>query len=222
MAQEVSLQAEPREGTGKGPGRRLRMQGRIPAVVYGLQKDSRSVSVDAHQLDHLIGEFGEHALIALDIAGGGKVEHVITRDSQRDPVTGRLVHADFYRIDPKKPIHIQIPVQEVGTPLGVREGGILEELLREIDVRCLPTNMPAYFEVDVSNLEIGDSLHASDLTPPAGVEVLTPPDTAIFTVLAPRLAEELEAEGEEEAAEPEVVGEKGEGEEEEEGEDKRE
>jgi large subunit ribosomal protein L25 len=131
-----------------------------------------------------------------------------------------LVHADFFRIDPSKPVHIEVPIRSVGSAAGVKEGGILEQLMRTIEIRCLPTQMPAFIQIDVAELRIGHSLHASEITAPEGVEILTGPDTAVFTVLAPRkIEEELpaeEAEEEEEEAEPELVKEKGKEEEEEE------
>ena len=207
MVQQVSLQAEPRQGTGKGPGRRLRASGRIPAVVYGLSRQPVSVSVNARELTHLVARTGEHAIISLQIGDQGQTEDVMLRDTQRDPVTDRLVHADFYRIDLNKPIDVEVPVQPVGTPVGVREGGLLEHLMRTVKVRCLPLAMPSAIEVDVSGIRIGHSLHVSNLTPPQGVEFLTPSDVAIFTVLAPAKEEEVAAvvaEGEE-VVEPELI-----------------
>jgi large subunit ribosomal protein L25 len=212
VAQEITLQAESRSEVGKGAGRRLRAQGRIPGVVYGLARPCVNISVDAHDLTQLIRQAGSHALIALSL-DSGETEHVLLRESQLDPITDRLVHADFFRIDPSRPIHIEVPIRAVGAAAGVKEGGILERLVRTVEIRCLPTQMPPVIEIDVTEIRIGHSIHVNEITAPEGVEILTGPETALFTVLAPRKIEEEvvaeEAEEEEEVAEPEMVGEKG-------------
>ena len=206
MVQQVSLQAEPRQGTGKGPGRRLRVNGRIPAIVYGLTQPPMNVSVNARELTHLVQRAGEHAIVSLKIGGQEAGENVMMRELQRDPVTDRLIHADFRRIDLDKPIEVEIPVVPVGTPVGVKEGGLLEHLMRTVKVRCLPLNMPNLIEVDVSAIRIGHSLHVRELTPPPGVEFLTGADVAVFTVLAPQKEEEVVAvAAEAEVAEPELI-----------------
>lgn len=208
MIDEIGLQAQLREDLGKGPGRRLRAAGRIPAVIYGLSRPPQNVSVNLHELEILTHKAGEHGMIALMIGDNNTIEHVLMRESQRDPVTDRLVHADFFRIDPDKPIHIDVPIESVGTAVGVREGGILEQLVRHIEVRCLPRDLPKVFECDVTNVAIGHSLHVSEVTPPEKVRVLTTPETALYTVVAPRKVEEVAAEAaaeEGEEVEPELV-----------------
>jgi len=207
VTREFSLQAEPREATGKGAGRRLRAGGRIPAVVYGLERPCISVSVDAHDLEHLMARVSEHVMISLEVGQNGPTEHVIVRESQRDPITDRLVHADFHRIDPSRLLQIEIPIAPKGVAVGTKEGGLLERLVRTVTVRCLPANMPAVVEIDVSEIRIGHSLHVNEVTPPEGLEILTSPETALFTVLAPRKVEEVVAEvaAEAEEAEPELV-----------------
>jgi len=207
VVEELTLKAEPREGTGKGVGRKLRARARIPAVVYGLSKPNRNVSVESHALEHLINVAGIHAMISLRIGDGNDIEHVVLRDIQRDPVTDRLLHADFHRIDPTKPIYIEVPVEPTGVAIGVKQGGILEQQMREIEIKCLPGNLPSSIPVDVSQLQIGHSLHAGEITPPEGIEILTSPDTVLFTVIAPRKAEEVAVAVAEEVeeAEPEVL-----------------
>jgi large subunit ribosomal protein L25 len=218
--QEVAIQAESREELGNGPGRRLRANGRIPAVVYGLGRPNVAVSVDTRELDHLVHESGEHAMIALQVGDGGEVEHVLLRETQRDPITDRLIHADFFRIDPSKPVEIEVPIRAQGVAVGQKTGGVLEQLLRTIEIRCLPSDMPAFLEFDVTDIAVGHSLHVGDISVSGDLVVLTPPDTALFTVVAPRALEEEEEEAEaaegEEITEPELVGKE---EEEEEGED---
>ena len=221
MVEQVALQAEPRQGTGKGPGRRLRASGRVPAVIYGLSRPSVTISVSARELQHLMHVAGEHAIISLKVGGDGATEDVMLQESQRDPVTERLVHADFYRIDLNRPIDVEVPIESVGTPVGLKDGGLLERLVRTIKVRCLPLKKPNVTEVDVANVRIGHSIFVRELPPIEGVEYLTSPDMALFTVLTPRKEEELVAAvpAEGEVAEPELIT-KGE-EEEEEGEEEK-
>ncbi|MCX8035689.1 MAG: 50S ribosomal protein L25 [Candidatus Sumerlaeia bacterium] len=205
MVQQVVLQAEPRTECGKGPGRRLRTNGRIPAVVYGLGRPPVNVSVNVREMEHLVGAAGTHAIVSLKV--GDQTENVMLQESQRHPVTGRLLHADFFRIDLSKTIDVAVPIESVSTPVGVKDGGLLEQLLREIEVRCLPLTKPNVIRVNVESIRIGHSLFARDLPPMEGIEILTPPDTALFTVLAPRKEEELvAAPAEGEVQEPEVIG----------------
>jgi large subunit ribosomal protein L25 len=207
VVQENALQAELRDARGKGAGRKLRAKGRIPAVLYGLDKPNTSISVNAHELERLMATAGSHAMISLRV--GDADEHVMLRESQRDPVKSTLVHADFFRIDPNKPIDIEVPVMATGLAAGVREGGLLEQLIRRIEIRCLPANMPSFLEIDVSNIAINHSLHVGEITAPGGVTFLTPAETAIFTVLPPKLVEEVvEPAAAAEVAEPEVIGKK--------------
>ena len=169
MVQQIELEAELRKRTGKGPGRQLRMKGRIPAVIYGLSQEPVSVSVNTRDLDQLVGRAGEHAIISLKVVGQGTTENVMLRDLQRDPLSDKLVHADFYRIDLNRPITVEVPIAAVGTAVGVKEGGLLERLVRTIVVRVLPLSKPNVIEVDVTNVRIGHSIHVRDVTAPAGV-----------------------------------------------------
>jgi len=208
VVQQIELQAELRASTGKGPGRQLRMKGRIPAVVYGMAQEPVSLSVNTRDLDQLIGRAGEHAIISLKVAERETVENVMLRDLQRDPIKDTLVHADFFRIDLNRPISVQVPIVGVGTAVGVKDGGLLERLVRTIVVRVLPLSKPNVIEVDVTNVRIGHSLHVRDLTPPPGVEFLSAAELALFTVLAPRKEEEEVAAAAvvaEEVAEPELI-----------------
>ena len=207
MVEQVALKADLRKETGKGPGRRLRAAGRLPAVVYGSGRQPVSVSVNAREVQHVVGVAGEHAIISLRIDDTGTNEDVLLQDSQRDPITDRLVHCDFFRIDLNRPIDVEVPIESVGTPVGVKDGGLLEQLVRTIEVRCLPLKKPSVIQVDVSNLRIAHSVHVRELPPIEGVEYLTPGDLALFTVLTPRKEEELvAAPAEAEIAEPEVIG----------------
>jgi large subunit ribosomal protein L25 len=192
--QRVELEVTGREATGKGAMRRMRAAGAVPAVVYGSGSEPMVLKVDAHALDLVLRQ-GANQLI--DLKGAGKARLVLLRELQRDPVSQDLIHADFYQVDTKKKIHVSVPVHLEGKPHGVEMGGVLEPLAREVEVECLPLEIPDPFQLDVSALDIGDSLHASDLEVPEGVVLLVEDDLSIVHVIAPRVVEE-ETEDEEE------------------------
>lgn len=192
----------------KGAARRLRREGRIPGIVYGHQAPE-AISIDAHEFSTKFKHISESTIITLD--AGEKSFDVLIKDYQEDVLTGRLLHIDFYEIEAGKSVTTHISVHVHGSPKGVREGGILEHPLYEIEIECLPKDLPEDIKIDVSELEIGDSLHVSDLKAPEGVTILTNEDQVVALVSAPQ-AEEVEEE-------EEVEGEEGaEGEEAEEGE----
>ena len=228
--EKLVLTAQHREETGKGSGRRLRAQGMLPAVVYGENKKPEHVTINRHDLQQLMHHgTGEGTIISLKIKGSkaAKEQKVLIRDIQKDPVTMYPIHADFYRISLTKKLKVEVPVRALGTPEGVKAGGILEYLTRTVEVKCLPTAIPRNFEVDVSELAINHSVHVSDLKVAEGVEILNDPETALFTVQPPRVEEEVvvapAAEELAEGAEPELITrEKGEEEEEEKKEEKAE
>lgn len=193
--QRVELEVTGREATGKGAMRRMRAAGSVPAVVYGSGSEQMILSVDARALKHAI-RAGSNQLI--DLKGAGKARLVLLKDLQRDPVSQDLVHADFFQVDTKKKIHVSVLVHLEGKPHGVEMGGVLEPLAREVEVECLPLEIPETFTLDVSALDIGDSLHASDLQLPVGATLLVDDDLSIVHVIAPRVVEEeTEAEDEE-------------------------
>ncbi len=228
--EKLVLNAQHREEIGKGSGGRLRAQGLLPAVVYGENKKSEHVTINRHDLQLLIHHgTGEGTIISLKIKGtkAAKEQKVLIRDIQKDPVTMYPIHADFYRISLTKKLKVEVPVRALGTPEGVKAGGILEYLTRTVEVKCLPTAIPRNFEVDVSELAINHSVHVSDLKVAEGVEILNDPETTLFTVLPPRVEEEVvtapAAEELAEGAEPELITrEKGEEEKEEKKEEKAE
>jgi large subunit ribosomal protein L25 len=169
---DQSLAVEVRSDTGKGVARKLRAAGRIPAVLYGHGNASVSLSIQAKDLDTLLktSHAGLNTLIDLegDSAVAGKV--VLIKELQRHSVAGTLSHADFFEIDVTAKIHVSVPIKLEGTPEGVKLGGILEHMMREIDLLCLPNAIPDLLEVDVSGMNQNESLHVSDLTLPEGVE----------------------------------------------------
>jgi large subunit ribosomal protein L25 len=197
------LTAEVREGTGKGVARKLRAAGRIPAVLYGKGRESRSLALDPHALERLLrdSDAGMNTLIDLRVAGGSE-QVVLVKELQRDPVRGAPLHADLYRVDLETSIDVSVPIHLVGRPQGVElHDGILDHSLRELEIVCLPRAIPESFDVDVSALEIGDSIHVRDLALPEGVELRCDPDLSVASVVAAKVAEE------EAAAEAEVEGE---------------
>lgn len=191
---DVSLSAQTREGRGKGVARKLRAAGRIPAVVYGRGKESRAVTVDPAALSKLLrgSHSGMNTLIDLQL--GGQEAVVLVRDIQRDPASGRWIHADLYEVDLTRTIEVEVPLHLVGKPAGIELGGILDHPLREVTVECLPRAIPDSIDVDVSGLGVGDSIHVRDLALPEGARMLSDPDLAVASVVLPKAEEERPAE----------------------------
>lgn len=205
---EFALGVELRESQGKGVARKLRAVGRIPGICYRRNAESISISLDPKRLDRLLrkASSGINTLIDLQVAGGGDFDgrQVLVKEIQRHPISGVYLHADLYAVDLMQTIHVSIPVHFKGSAIGVTlGGGILDHATRELDVECLPNAIPEEFAVDVSALEIGDSIHVRDLVVPAGVEILNDPDVSIVSVVAPAISEEAAPAEEEEAAAPE-------------------
>jgi large subunit ribosomal protein L25 len=186
------LEAMEREQTGKGVARRLRSGGMVPAVMYGVG-DPRPLAVPHKEMLRLLrSEGGDHALIELKV--GGKKTGVILRDYQLDPVTGDLIHCDFQEVQKGHRLTVTVGIVVVGeTPVGVREQGILQHQMHEIELDCLPDRIPERLEVDASPLRIGDSIHVADLKLPEGVRFHASPDATVVSVLPPKLAAEEEA-----------------------------
>jgi len=204
---EISISVELRDGRGKGPARRLRAAGRVPGVVYGQGKGAVAISFDPIQLERSIK--GSHAGIntLFDLDGEKSVEGrtVIVKELQREPVRGDITHADFLELDLTARLNVSVPVHLEGTPQGVVLGGILEHTLREVELACLPNAIPDELTISVEALDVGQSLHVSDLSLPDGVELLTDPELSVASVALPKAEEEVVAaevteEGAEEAA----------------------
>lgn len=191
----MGLEATVREGTGKGVSRRLRRAGLIPAVIYGVGEPMPLAVPRKEMFRMLTREGGDHALIELKV--GGKNKGVIVRDYQLDPVSGELLHCDFYEVQKGHRVTVTVGITLVGdTPQGVREQGILQHQLHEIELDCLPNEIPDVIEVDASGLNIGDSIHVADLNIPKGVRVHATEDATVVSIQPPRLAAEVEAEAE--------------------------
>jgi large subunit ribosomal protein L25 len=191
---DVILQAESRDKLGSRNAGRIRREGLLPAVVYGLQTDALSVTVVARELDHALhSESGANTLITLKL-DGQEDALALARQIQRHPTRNELVHVDFVRISRDVAVQAEIPLTIEGEPPGAKEGGILEQLFFSITVEALPGNIPTEIVVDVSHLALGDQLHVSDLPIPAGVSVQHEPEELVAQVSIPRgLTEEEEA-----------------------------
>ncbi len=206
---EQSLAVEIRNETGKGLARRLRSQGRFPAVLYGHGKASISLTVEMSALEHLLktSHAGLNTLIDLEGASEVRGRVVLVKELQRHPVAGTLVHADFFEIDTTERIQVSVPIRLTGNPAGVKLGGILEHTMRELELSCLPTAIPDSIEIDTSELEMGDALHVSDLVLPEGVETAIDLSLSVVHVAVPKVEEDLGADEAAAEAEGEVEGE---------------
>jgi large subunit ribosomal protein L25 len=210
----ISLSANARQGTGKGPNRRLRRDSQIPAVLYGQGADPILLSFGAREFQHAVSKLGDEMVMFKINATGVDVtdQLAVIREAQRDPLTDRVTHIDMMRIDVKKPIDVEVAVHGVGAAPGVRDGGVLEQVLRTVHLRCLPTLVPSHIDADVSNLLVNQALHVSDLQIGEGIEVLSPAHDVVLHVVPPRKMDEVAAEAApvegEAGAEPEVIGKK--------------
>jgi large subunit ribosomal protein L25 len=209
----VSFNATAREATGKGGARSLRSQGQIPAVIYGHGRDPQALSLNARDLDKLLGHIQAESTV-IEVSVGGTTSKTLIREIQRHPIKRQILHVDFQALVAGEKVTVNIPIVLSGIPEGVRlEGGVLDQTLREVEIEVDPSNIPDHIEYDVTNMVIGDSVHVSDLKVPEGVEVLDDPETSVAVLAAPRaVIEEAAAvaepvEGEAGAvAEPEVIG----------------
>jgi large subunit ribosomal protein L25 len=208
---EIVVAAEGRTDKGKNVNRRLRAKGMIPGVVYGAAKKSIPVAVSPKEITTILrSASGENTLFDLELEG--KRRKVILKEFQLEPVQGRLLHADFYEVALDRTLEVRVHVELQGTPVGVKvQGGILDFVTRELEVECLPADIPERIVVDISELELGKHIRVSDLKIPEKVKVLTELDIVVVHVVAPRAEEEVapavvEAAAETpEAAEPEVI-----------------
>ena len=203
----AKLTAQTREAVGKGQARSLRREGRIPAILYGSGIDNIKLSVEASELEKMFNSPGySRGLINLNIKGGKPYSKtVMVKELQVDPVKAHYLHLDLHEIRMDRKISTTVYINTVGAPKGVEEGGILQIIRRELEVYCLPANIPEQIDIDVSNMEIGDSIHVSEIAVEGDVEIPYEVDFTVVTLVSPKMEIEEEA-GEEEA------GEEGEGE----------
>jgi large subunit ribosomal protein L25 len=206
--ESITVQAKLREGRGKNDARRARHAGMVPVTVYGGEGEPVAAVAALRDLAAILrSDSGHNTIFTINVEGAGPSE-VMFHDRQLDPVSSRLVHADLRRLVVGQKIEVTVPIHLTGEPIGVREqDGHLEMVLRQIEIRCDPRNIPDSFELDVSNLNVGDVLHISDVPVNEDIEILEPGDSVIATVTVLR-EEVVEAEAPvegEEPAEPEVI-----------------
>ena len=186
---ENAIQIQLRSAAGKGVARKLRAAGRIPGIVYGRAQQAVPISLDPKLLRRILtrSDAGLNTLLELDVEGGGALhgKPVLVRDLQRDPVKGEYLHADLFAVDLQQKIQVAVPIHVVGKAKGVELGGILDHSLRELDLFCLPTAIPREIQVDVSALDVGDSLHVRDLVLPEGVELRSDAELSVVSVVLP-------------------------------------
>jgi large subunit ribosomal protein L25 len=197
MATRAVLKIQPRTEAGKGAARTLRRAGLVPGVIYGEGFETSSVAIDTKSVEQVWRQAGSHEILRLEAVGETDGFEAIIKELQIDPVSRRAIHIDLLRIRADKELDVRIPLILQGTPKGVKEfGGILQTGFRDLEITCLPKDLPESITVDVSNLMIHDSIHVKDLTLPDGVTVLMNPEEVVATVLPPatlKLEAELEA-----------------------------
>jgi len=186
---QVEISVQRREAIGKGAARSIRRAGRVPAVIYGGNGTSVPVSVNRHEIERAIHSGGEseNVVVNIAIAGEDAKELALVRQTQHDPLTGALEHMDFLRISVDKPITTTVPIHPVGSCKGVKAGGIFEQLLREVEIECLPLEIPDFLEIDVADLDIGHSLHVSNIPLNPKYRILTVSDRTVASVALPKV-----------------------------------
>jgi large subunit ribosomal protein L25 len=207
----IQLDSKKRTMTGKGSARKLRSVGRLPVILYGPETNPIMLSLDYKHLQKILrGKSAENIIFDLKVDSNGtnQSRRVMIKEIQKDPVTRDYLHVDFYEISMEKELEVDIPVYLVNTPIGVSEGGILEHIRRELKISCMPKNLVDKIEIDVSGLDIGQSLHIEDITLPPGLKSIEDRDLTIATIVAPsieeeKVEEEVEEKGEEEVEEAE-------------------
>lgn len=208
MSEILNVEAEPREAFGKNASRRLRYAGRVPAVVYGDQGPSLPVTVDPKEILRVLRSgAGHNAIFTLEIKGKAPAR-VMLRDWQLDPIKGSLIHVDMVRVGRDHKLKVKVPIHVTGEPKGVKvQGGVFEFALREVEVECLPDDIPEALTVDVTELTIGQNLRVSNLPLGPKVKVLTDPNRVVAHVVTLKVEEEKPAEEVAEAApaEPELI-----------------
>lgn len=206
----VVMEAEPRSSFGKGANRRLRAEGKVPAILYGGTKEPVALAVEPKQvIDIIRSHGGVNTIFELSVKGSKSSENVMITDYQIEPVAHNLLHADLLRVAMDKEMELSATIELTGTPAGVKTGGgMLDFITRTVEISCLPSDIPETLVADVSHLEIGDYLRVSELEVPKGVKILSEGNVVVAHVLEPK-AEEVEEPTEEEA----VAAERAEGEE---------
>jgi large subunit ribosomal protein L25 len=209
MAKTIQLKAEPRANSCTTASKAARKAGKVPATIYGRHQKAQSLQLDARALSLALAKStGEHILVNLEIAGGTSTLALI-QDVQHHALKRHILHLDFHALKEDEKMHTTVPVTGFGEPAGVKTGGgLLEQIIRALDVECLPKDLPDSIVVDVSALNIGDTIHVSDVALPEGVHARNPADAVVFHCAAPNVEVEVAPAAEGATAEPEVLKEK--------------
>ncbi|MGQ9615074.1 MAG: 50S ribosomal protein L25 [Spirochaetota bacterium] len=184
---EHVLNIKIREKTGKEEAKKLRQRGYIPAVIYG-RKGNRIVAVKAKEFEKVFDEIGEHSIINLRIDEIGNKE-VIIKDFQLDPVRRNIIHIDFLEFELDKLLKTEVPIKILGISKGVKKGGILETFVRDLEIECLPRNIPDFIPINIDELDIGDSIHVRDIKTAEGIRIVDNPDQVVITIGTPTKVE---------------------------------
>ena len=194
--EQIDLKAQIRKTVGNGPARVLRREGKMPAVLYGPKIEPVLLSIDIKDLETILKEASVGSvLLKLQIQNGKTVSHTaMIKELQTHPVSGKFLHVDFYEIDMQTKITVKIPVVAKGKSVGVEVGGLLQYVRRELEVLCLPTEIPEAIEVDISDLDIGDSIHVEDISLIGDIEIPAETNFTVVTILAPKVEEVVEEE----------------------------
>jgi len=195
------LRIEKREIGTKGRLTDLRNKGYLPGILYGAKKESIPFYVEKRKLFFFI----HRKMPIFDIMINGKREHVLIKEKQVDPIKNQIIHIDLMRVSLKEKIEVNVEITPVGVPRGVEEGGVFEQHIYQLGIKCFPSNIPEKLEVDVGNLKIGDMFFISNLPEYEGIEIFEDKDKLLFSIIAPRIKKEEEVTVEEESIEPEVI-----------------
>jgi large subunit ribosomal protein L25 len=186
----VEIQIEPRESDGKGAARRARRGGKLPGIFYGPKSKAVALEVDRKEFMSRVADLEGSHLIRIKSGSPALADKVaLVKELQYHPITGEVIHADLYEVDLTERIRVKVPLHFIGKAVGVVRGGILQPVVREIEVECLPMDIPEFFDVEVSALDIGDSLHVAELTMPEGVTAASETDLTLVTVVPPSIEE---------------------------------
>jgi large subunit ribosomal protein L25 len=190
---KATLKAKKRDGSGKGAARTLRREGRVPAVLYGRELEAIHLSVDAHEAERLFHSISvDNTIVDLAIDGEKKPYQTLVREIQTHPWRPVMLHVDFLRIQEGVEVDLEVPIRLLGVPAGVRlGGGVLEQMIHDLPIRCEPSKIPEVIELDVSGMEVNASLRVGDLKLPEGVEARVPGDRTVCSVAIPKIVEEV-------------------------------
>ena len=194
----MNLKASPRENVGNGPARELRREGKVPAILYGPNTDPQKLTIEKLDLEPIFktGAVAQK-LLKLEVEGGGKGRNVMIKEVQRHPVSQKLLHLDLYEVSMDQKIKVMVPVATTGTSTGVEMGGMLQIIRRELEVLCLPDQIPESISIDITDLDIGDSFHVEELELGEDIEVPADVNFTILTILSTKAEAAEEEEGEE-------------------------